>query len=172
MTHLSLILAVLWMGRSHTRDLTFVSLDFVPSSSAASQPPKEDLWQKPSLKKLVKIMFPKPKPTPEPLQAGPGGEGPIRSVAEVSQLPHFLTQVKAPYPEAAKHSNIEGVVVLQADIDAAGNVMNVEVIQSLGFGCDEAAVVALKQSTFTPAYEGSQPVPVRLRIPYRFKFSD
>jgi outer membrane biosynthesis protein TonB len=46
------------------------------------------------------------------------------------------------------------------------------VIQGLGSGCDEAAVAAMRQSTFTPAYAGSEPVPVRIRIPYRFAINE
>jgi protein TonB len=85
-------------------------------------------------------------------------------------LPNFVTQVKAVYPEAAKRANIEGVVILQVDIDATGAVKMVRLIQGLGYGCDEAALSAAQQSVFSPAYAGDEPVPVRLRIPYRFKF--
>ncbi len=91
-------------------------------------------------------------------------------MAQVSQLPHFIKQVKADYPEAAKHANIEGVVILQVDIDATGAVKKVELIQGLGYGCDESAIVAIQQSTFSPALAGGEAVPVRFRIPYRFKF--
>ena len=100
-----------------------------------------------------------------------GDEGPVRSVAEVSQLPHFKVQVQAVYPEAAKHSGVEGVVMLQVDLNSEGQVMDVQVIKGIGFGCDEAAVNAMKQSIFTPAYEGLIPVPVRIKIPYRFKIN-
>jgi periplasmic protein TonB len=172
-THGLLILAVLLAGYRRFMDLTLVPLELSPVSSSPSyQPPPEDIWQKPMLRL--------PKTAPPPLKQPPkpqaptsfGSEGPVRSVAQVSQLPHFITQVKAVYPEAAKHSSIEGLVVLQVEIDAEGRVMDVQVAQSLGFGCDEAAVEALKQSTFSPAYEDGKPVPVRLRIPYRFKFTD
>jgi protein TonB len=107
-----------------------------------------------------------------PDTSGIGSDNAVRSVAEVSQLPHFKTQVKADYPEAAKHSGVEGVVMLQVDVDAQGAVMNVMVVQGLGFGCDEAAVNAMKQSTFTPGYAGSEAVPVRIKIPYRFKINE
>ncbi len=78
--------------------------------------------------------------------------------------------MKAVYPEAAKRANIEGVVILQVDIDATGAVKMVQLIQGLGYGCDEAALAAAQQSLFAPAYAGDEPVAVRLRIPYRFKF--
>jgi protein TonB len=121
---------------------------------------------------MARLPLPKPKIVPTPQVGAVEGEGAVRSVAEVSQLPHFKTQVKADYPEAAKHSGIEGIVMLQVDVDAAGNVMSVVVVQGLGFGCDEAAANAMKQSTFTPAYAGSEAVPVRIKIPYRFKINE
>lgn len=145
-----------------------------------SQPPEDEEWQKPqTLKRILPPPLPKPLPKPEPQAApapgpaGPSGDaetGVYKSIAQVSQLPHFINQVKAQYPEAAKHANIEGVVILQVDIDATGAVKKVDLIQGLGYGCDESALAAVQQSTFTPALAGGEPVPVRLRIPYRFKF--
>jgi TonB family protein len=171
--HLVFLCLVLFINRTHTLDLSVVSLAMLTTQSApASQPPPEDLWQKPMLHKMARLPIPKPKVIPTPQVGAVEGEGAVRSVAEVSQLPHFKTQVKADYPEAAKHSGIEGIVMLQVDVDAAGNVMSVVVVQGLGFGCDEAAANAMKQSTFTPAYAGSEAVPVRIKIPYRFKINE
>ena len=142
-----------------------VTLDFSPSKTVAPVlAPIEDIWQKPILLKnlpLPKFKL-KPKPTPPvPQTAQAGDQGPVRSLAEVSQMPHFKIQVKPIYPDSAKHSGIEGVVVLQVEINAFGEVTNIEVLQSLGYGCDEAATDAMRKSSFTPAYIGSNPVPVR-----------
>jgi TonB family protein len=170
--HFVFLLAIFWTVHSRFQDLTMVTLDWIPSKAARSHPPINDYyWQKPMLRHLSRLAL-KPKPTPIPTpDMGNEGEG-LRSVAEVSQLPHFKIQVKPVYPEAARHSGIEGVVILQVDIDANGAVMNVEVAQSLGSGCDEAAVAAMRQSSFDPARVGFDPVPVRIRIPYRFKIND
>lgn len=173
-THVMFLLAVLWVSRVHPIDLYNVTLDSafaVPS--APYIPPQENIWQKPMLRRTVKLVLPKPTPPPVQVVSGQGGQGTgaVRSVAEVSQLPQFKTQVKAVYPEGAKRAGIEGVVILQVDIDAAGAVMDVQVVQGLGSGCDEAAAEAMKQSTFTPALAGADPVPVRIRIPYRFKIN-
>jgi len=178
--HAAFLLAILLVNRSHSLDLSIVTLDLLPAKNIALYvPPKEDLWQKPILRKIKNLFIPKPKvePTPAPMAAQVGsvegqGTAQVRSVAEVSQLPRFKTQIKAVYPEAARHSGIEGVVILQVEIDAMGSVMNVEVIQGLGAGCDEAAAAAMRQSTFTPAYAGTEAVPVRIRIPYRFKINE
>ncbi len=177
--HAAFIFGILWVARPRLLDLTMVTLESAQAKAASFfQPAKEDLWQRPMLKITGKIPPPKPKPEPTPpppsAQAGPApgeGIGQIRTVAQVSQLPQFKNQVQAVYPEAAKSANLEGVVMLQVDIDASGFVMDVKVIQSLGSGCDEAAVNAMKESTFTPAMAGSEAVPVRIRIPYRFKIN-
>jgi len=62
------------------------------------------------------------------------------------------------------------VVILQVDIDATGGVKKVELVQGLGYGCDDSALSAAQKSTFSPAMAGTEPAPVRIRIPYRFKF--
>jgi len=173
-THVLFVLTVFLVGRVHSIDLYNVTLDSASAiPSAPYIPPLEDIWQKPTLRRTAKMALPKPTPPPAQVVSGQGGQGTgaVRSVAEVSQLPKFKTQVKALYPEGAKRAGIEGVVILQVDIDATGAVMDVSVVQGLGSGCDEAAVDAMKQSTFMPAYAGADPVPVRIRIPYRFKIN-
>ena len=181
--HLTFFLALVFLGRNHLLDLTIIDLDLSSASKISmvqSQPPVDEEWQKPqALKHRLPPPPPKPQPKPEPVTApapgtvGPGGDtgtGVYKSIAQVSQLPHFINQVKAQYPEAGKRASIEGVVILQVDIDATGAVKKVDLIQGLGYGCDESALAAVQQSTFTPALAGGEPVPVRFRIPYRFKF--
>jgi len=173
-THVVFLLAVLWASRVQTINLYDVTLDSASTvPSAPYMPPQEDIWQKPMLRRTVKIALPKPTPPPAQVVSGQGGHGTgtVRSVAEVSQLPQFKTKMEPVYPEGAKRAGIEGVVILQVDIDATGAVMNMSVVQGLGSGCDEAAMEAMKQSTFTPALAGTDPVPVRIRIPYRFKIN-
>lgn len=161
--HLSFFVGLLLLGRARTLDLSLIDLD-MSSPQARTVRQEDEEWQKPMTHRKVSRV-PVPKPLVEP-NVGAG----FRSIAQVSQLPHFQTEVKAQYPEAAKRANIEGVVILQVDIDATGAVKMVQLIQGLGYGCDEAALAAVQQSSFTPAYAGDEPVPVRIRIPYRFKF--
>jgi TonB family protein len=44
------------------------------------------------------------------------------------------------YPESALQNKIEGVVSLRFDIDHKGNVSNVQLLTSIGHGCDEEAI--------------------------------
>lgn len=62
--------------------------------------------------------------------------------------PHFpggdkaLTQFlysQLRYPAAALEAGVEGVVVVEYDIDYKGNVVATRVLQPLGHGCDEEA---------------------------------
>jgi len=48
------------------------------------------------------------------------------------------------YPAAAKIAAISGSVYLEFTIDANGNVLDVKVTKSLGYGCDEEAIRVIK----------------------------
>ena len=178
--HFLIFALLLWNTRTRILDLTAVDLQVVPETTALSRavpPPAEQDWRKPdSFGKMIPLAQAPAKPAaavpPAAGSAEGGGDTEFKSPAQVGQMPRFKTQVQAAYPESAKRAKIEGVVILQVDIDAAGEVKKVEVVQSLGYGCDEAAVTAVQQSSFTPATADGQPVPVRFRIPYRFKFED
>ncbi len=48
------------------------------------------------------------------------------------------------YPEEALKNKIEGVVTVEFDIDADGNISDIVVKHALGYGCDEEAVRLVK----------------------------
>lgn len=52
------------------------------------------------------------------------------------------------YPEKARENNIEGTVLLHAEIDDNGNVLQVKVQKSVGYGCDEEAIRLLNNVKF------------------------
>ncbi len=184
-THLLFFLVLIFFGRTHVLDLTSIDLDSLPSpkiSIGLNQPPPDEEWQNPQMINKPVPPIPKAQPKPEPAAAGPvgppsptgeEGTGTYKSIAQVGQLPRFINQVKPEFPESAKLADITGVVILQVDIDATGAVKKVGLIQGLGYGCDEAAIQALTQSTFAPGYDGGLPVPVKgLTVRYRFKWND
>jgi len=176
------IFGLLLWNSNRMIELSPVDLQAVSDeTSATSNIPStdEEEWRKPdTIQKMIPLAQAPPKPVPAavtvpiPTNNEGGGSAVYESASEVGQLPRFKTQVQAAYPETAKRANIEGVVILQVDIDAGGEVKKVVVVQSLGYGCDEAAVAAVQQSSFFPAVTNGQPVPVRLEIPYRFKFDN
>jgi TonB family protein len=75
---------------------------------------------------------------------------------------------KAVYPEAAKAKKIQGEVELEADIDATGHVSDARVTRSDARELDEAAITAVRGSTFRPGMKDGRPVPVKTTITMRF----
>jgi TonB family protein len=48
-------------------------------------------------------------------------------------------------------------------VDATGNAVDIGILEPLGMGLDEQAVLALKQWKFRPSILNGQPVPVRIK---------
>ena len=64
---------------------------------------------------------------------------------------NYITEIlKYPFEAAEKH--VQGRVVLGFDVDKDGAVKNIKILHGIGFGCDEAAVTALRLCPrWTPA---------------------
>jgi TonB family protein len=75
---------------------------------------------------------------------------------------------KPEYPKDAFRRKIEGTVVLEIVIDAAGQVSAVRVVQSIP-GLDQAAIDCVKSWTFAPAVKGDKPVATVARAPVTFR---
>ena len=73
------------------------------------------------------------------------------------------------YPEKALKADVEGRIILYAKVDKNGVVQQTHVIQSLGYGCDEAAETALKAVKWNPAKKGDEPLTVWIAVPIEFK---
>jgi len=74
------------------------------------------------------------------------------------------------YPEIARKAGVEGRVYVNVVIDRNGNVVDANVIKSLGNnGCDEAAIAAIKSVKWKPAKQRDKPVKVMVGIPVVFK---
>lgn len=66
----------------------------------------------------------------------------------------------------------EGTVVLHVTIDENGQPVLVEVVKSAGYGFDEEAVKAVKNSRFVPARKESKPIVCKAVLPIRFVLKD
>ncbi len=75
------------------------------------------------------------------------------------------------YPPKFRSSGIQGVVVLEVEVLANGNVGEVKVMKSLlsiEGGLDDSAINAVKSWIFKPAQLNKKPVTARVNIPIPF----
>jgi TonB family protein len=91
--------------------------------------------------------------------------------APVSGLLQDISQ-KITYPEKARKEHIEGIVFVQFVVKKDGSVDQAKVINGIGYGCDEEAVKAVRNSKWNPGKEQGKPVDVRLVLPVAFALSD
>ena len=84
--------------------------------------------------------------------------------------PVAITPIKPIYPEIAQEAGIEGVVIVQAFIDAKGRVKETLILKGVpNTGLDEAAMEAIRKTRFRPAKQRERPVGVWISIPVNFK---
>lgn len=80
----------------------------------------------------------------------------------------FASKIK--YPAKAQMNNIEGTVLLRMFIDKEGNASKIEVVKSLGYGCDEEAIrVAKTLGKFEPAKVDGKPANAYVHLPVNYK---
>ncbi|HXO42515.1 MAG TPA: energy transducer TonB, partial [Thermoanaerobaculia bacterium] len=111
---------------------------------------------------------------PRPAGAeAPGGEADLPVDAGGGVVSPVLIEssgVQPVYPEDALRAGLEGLVVLEAIVDERGRVgHDIKVVRSLGHGCDEAAVAAVRQWRFRPATRNGKPIKVRRIFPILFR---
>ena len=87
----------------------------------------------------------------------------------VEKRPEFIHKASLEYPSQAKRMKVEGTVILEADIDSEGEVVQLRVIKAAGFGFEEAAIAMLEESSFTPAIMNGKSVGVRMRFTIKFE---
>ena len=86
--------------------------------------------------------------------------------------PQYKIKVEPKYPETASKAGKEGQVILQATIDEKGIPRDIVPITDIGFGFEEAAIAALKKTTFRPATKGGNAISLQVEIPYSFTLKD
>jgi periplasmic protein TonB len=72
------------------------------------------------------------------------------------------------YTDRAREASVEGKVRVELTVDETGRVVSVRVLQGLGYGLDEAAVVAARSATFEPAVRCGKPTRATFTISMRF----
>jgi protein TonB len=81
--------------------------------------------------------------------------------------PQVIRQVPPEYPELARQSETEGVVLVQIGVNEFGDVVEATVVQGVP-QLNQAAIEAVMKWKFKPAKQRDVPVPVRIVIPIRF----
>jgi protein TonB len=106
-----------------------------------------------------------PPPTPPPSTPAK----PVRLHSGMRE-PQKIVDVKPIYPPLAQAAHREGLVILEAVIDAKGVVESVRVLKGVQM-LDDAAVAAVRQWRFTPALLNGEPVPVVMTVTVNFKLN-
>jgi TonB family protein len=83
--------------------------------------------------------------------------------------PKVVSRVEPTYTAEAKQHLISGICIVQATIDANGVVEAVEVIKSLPYGLDKAAIDAVRQWRFKPATKDGKPIRADYNIVLTFR---
>lgn len=99
---------------------------------------------------------------------GSGGRGSLEKTFGSPDGPSFLHKVVPCYPALAKKLEKQGTVLLRVTIDERGRPVEIEVLKKAGFGFDEEAVKAIKDSSFVPAKRDGKPLACKALLPIRF----
>ncbi|MCK9362473.1 MAG: energy transducer TonB [Syntrophales bacterium] len=100
---------------------------------------------------------------------GTGSGIPLETKFGETNAPTFIRRATPVYPSFARRQGKEGRVVLTLLIDQMGKVQRIDVTEPAGYGLTEAAIEAVKKSTFAPASVNGQKVFSRAVLPIRFK---
>jgi TonB family protein len=91
---------------------------------------------------------------------------PLRIGGDVKP-PAKIRDVKPIYPPIAQANRVQGVVIIEAVIDASGQVATARVLRSIPL-LDEAALAAVHQWAFAPTYLNGSPTPVLMTVTVNF----
>lgn len=99
--------------------------------------------------------------------------GTARHVGDDITPPQVLDRPSPQYTAQARAERIQGVVILQLEIDRQGQVRKASVLKGLPAGLSEAAMEAVRQWRFQPARDADgNPVAVYYNITVNFRLPD
>lgn len=97
----------------------------------------------------------------------PADQAPVRLHSGI-EAPRKVLDAAPAYPEIARASRVQGVVILEVTIDERGNVGSARVLRSIKL-LDQAALEAVERWTFTPARLNGQTIPVVMTVTVNFQ---
>jgi TonB family protein len=102
----------------------------------------------------------------EPFEQAVARLQPVRVGGNV-RTPAKVKDVKPVYPAIAQSGRVQGVVILEALIDEAGNVSNARILRSIPL-LDSAALEAVSQWQFAPTDLNGRPAAVLMTVTVNF----
>jgi len=130
----------------------------------AYKPPPVPVVEEPATKEIFKIVEEMPR-------FGKCASLPFKEERERCSDQELLRYVyqQIRYPEPARDSNIEGLVVVQFVIERDGSVSNGHILRDIGGGCGrEALRVVNNMPEWTPGLQRGRPVRVQMNLPVKF----
>ena len=105
----------------------------------------------------------------DPDQPSGRSDEPVR-IGDGVPPPAKIHDVPPVYPPAAREAGVQGLVILEATIDPAGEVGNIEVLRSVP-ELEEAAIAAVEQWRYEPTLVDGAPVSVLMTVTINFLLS-
>lgn len=112
------------------------------------------------------------RPAPAQAQATRAREGDLVPIGTEGLTPPRLTRrANVNYPPLARVQRVQGTVIVSVLVSETGNVLDVKVLRGVNSptGLNEAAVQAMRRSTFTPAMKDGVRVRSSITVPVEFK---
>ena len=106
-----------------------------------------------------------PEAAPPPKPEVP--KGPVRVGGQI-KAPRKVKNVEPTYPPIAIEARVEGVVIVEATIDASGRVKGVKVLRGHPL-LDQAAVAAVRDWAYSPTTLNGTAVPVVMTVTVNFR---
>lgn len=126
----------------------------------------DDKDGKPYFLSLQTVLWPVAEAGAERIQEGDA----VRAIGSI-RPPRLIKEVAPVYPPAATQAGVEGVVILEAQTDIYGRVMNIKVLRSIPL-LDQAAVEAVRQWIYEPAVIDGKPRSIIFTVTVRFSLKN
>jgi serine/threonine-protein kinase len=119
----------------------------------------------------IRPTTPAPPPTPTVV---PVLENSFYDPSEVDTLPVVLEEHSVTWPRLALHSRRQGLVIVQATVNAEGRAEEVKVLRAdhEGFGIPQAVVDAVRKYHFKPAIKNDVRVKSYVTVTKRYRFRE
>jgi TonB family protein len=84
----------------------------------------------------------------------------------MTEAPQFIGAIQINYPDEARKNGVEGILKASFTIAEDGSTQNIEILQTLPFGVEDAVKSGLQKLRFTPAKLQDKPVTVKMFFDY------